>query len=94
MKSGQEVEYFLFEGLPSRLRNYLIKHLEVLGLLGGLNSKNSIKVILPPMVEAILIDNTSRFALVGIDMRFKEMLNSLEFLDFLLADLIRGKLVF
>ena len=46
------------------------------------------------MVEAILIDNTSRFALVGIDMRFKEMLNSLEFLDLLLADLIRGKLVF
>ena len=71
MKSGQEVEYFLLEGLPSWLRNYLVKHLEVLGLLGGLNPKNSIKVILSPMIEAILIDNASRFALVGIDMRFE-----------------------
>ena len=37
------------------------------------------------MIEAILIDNASRFALVGIDMRFEEMLNSLKFLDLLLA---------
>ena len=45
------------------------------------------------MIEAILIDNASRFALVGIDMRFKEMLNSLKFFDFLLADLIGGKFI-
>ena len=45
------------------------------------------------MIEAILIDNASRFALVGIDMRLEEMLNSLKFLDLLLADLIGGKFI-
>ena len=46
------------------------------------------------MIEAILIDNTSRFALVGIDMRFEKMLNSLKFLNLFLANLIRSKFIF
>ena len=45
------------------------------------------------MVEAILVDDTPRSRRVLVNMRLEGILLPFQFLDLLLADLIRGQLI-
>jgi hypothetical protein len=68
-------------------------HTQVSGLLGHPHSEYTRKMVLGPVVETVLVDQTPQSALAPVGMGLQGSLSPLQFLHPLLADLVASQLV-